>query len=317
LTTVANDRRMIAQLQDIVPTRFTSMGPEKLDEHIEKLCRIKGQEDSIEEGWDMSWLEKVTNILLDDLANQIIGSCVATSHITLLATRMLHQVVLVGEAIELLGKKLSSRESICPFGPFSYRAGRKYAGINGRGDGSTCSGQIRGTMALGFLPCDTAALQSDFFPEPKSTDLYRSWGSNDTLMNTFLQVASSYDLEEAPEVNTADQAKIFLVDEKKPLQICSGWGFAPTNKRLPNGDYLHTKSGSWAHSMQVIAIVRMTDRNWYVKIRNQWGKYHKGKNYFWVSLEEFARWIRDSSTMAIGKIVSRKSKEVIVFPVGT
>lgn len=304
--TVEQDRAAIAMMQDAVPRRFTATGPPKVDETIRQQCVEIGKSKGIEDGWDFTWLENLLEIPLNTLYRQLIGSCVATSHITLLATKMLHELVLFGENEELLGRKIQGRDSVCPFGPYSYRAGRKYAGINGRGDGSTCSGQIRGTMALGFLPCDTEGLQSDHWPEPKSTGLYRQWGANDSLMNNWTEKAGAFDLLDSEEIRSADDAKEHMLKLFQPLQICSGWGFAATNKRLPNGDVLYTRRGSWSHSMQVQAICMMSDNNWYVKIRNQWGNTHSGKNYFWVTLEEFSKWIRNSNTMSIGDIVMRK-----------
>jgi len=310
--TVANDRRMLAQMADLVPSRFVPHGTPLYDEKIFEQCIEIGKADSIEEGWDCTWLETLCAIELNNLAPQIIGSCVATSHITLLATRMIHEIVLLGRAEEFLGRKLSGRDSICPFGPYSYRAGRKHAGINGNGDGSTCSGQIKGSMVYGFLPCDTPDIRSDFFPEPKSTSTYRQWGANDRLLNEFAEAGQKFDLIEAPEVTTVEMATQML-KEFKPLQICSGWGFRTTGTRLPNGDVLSSRSGSWAHSMQVQGIVKMTNGNWYAKIRNQWGNYHAGKPYFWVTIEEFGRWLRNSSTMAIGTLQNRESKAIDIF----
>ena len=315
-TTVDNDRRTIAQMQELVPSRFATQAPKPYDKVIYDQCIEIGKKDSVEEGWDCTWLETLCNINLNNLAPQIIGSCVATSHITLLATRMLHEIVLLGQSEELLGRKLSGRDSICPYGPYSYRAGRKFAGINGRGDGSTCAGQIKGTMAHGFLPCDTQELTSDFFPEPKSKTTYREWGAYNTLLSKFQNTAEELDLIEAPEVTSVDQAKS-LLQEFKPLQICSGWGFRTTSKRLPNGEVLSSRSGSWAHSMQVQAIVKMTDGNWYVKIRNQWGNYHAGKPYFWVTIEEFGKWLRSASVMAIGEIKQRQSNPIMVWSLGS
>lgn len=314
-STMAQDRAALERMQDIAPNRFQTTGPKEANPVIlEKALALR--DEGIDEGWDMTWVERLCRISLDDLYKQLIGSCVATSHITLLATRGLTEIVLFGDAEELLGRELSGQNSICPFGPYSYRVGRKYAGINGRGDGSTCSGQIRGTMALGYLPCDTSGLESDYFPEPRNTSLYRAWGSGDSYIDRYVNTAKLYDLTESIDINDVDTGKDLLVHHKKPSQICSGWGFRATNKRLPNGDILYTRSGSWPHSMQWIASCKMSDGNWYDKIRNQWGNAHSGKNYFWVAHEEMRTWIRNSNTMSIGELKQRDSvPEDLLFPI--
>lgn len=308
--TVARDRAAIAAMAEVAPDRFSEQGSEEYDPEIHRQCVEIGKADKIDEGWDMTWLESLCGINLNSLAPQIIGSCVATSHITLVSTRALAQVVLLGYPEELLGKDLSGRETVAPFGPYSYRAGRKFAGINGRGDGSTCSGQIRGSMVYGYLACDTESLDSDYYPEPKSESRYREWGASDTLLEKYAKEGQKLDLIEAPEVTTVEQATQ-LLQEFKPLQICSGWGFRPTSTRLPNGDILHKRSGAWAHSMQVQGICKMTNGNWYAKVRNQWGNYHSGKPYFWVAIEEFEKWLRAASTMAIGKLQNRASDQFV------
>lgn len=316
--TVDEDRRMLARMEDLVPARFSVVAEPELDPEMVEKCIQQGKDNhGVESGWDFTWAEEIAGIRLDTQFRQLIGSCVATSHISLLATKMLHQVLIGGEGQELLGRTVHGPTSICPFGPYSYRTGRKYAGINGRGDGSTCSGQLRGTMALGFLPCDTDGLQSDFFPEPKSTSLYRQWGSNDTLMNRWTQTAGVYDLLNTVQIRTEEEVWKHIVELHEPIQICSGWGFAATSRRLPNGDILYTRRGSWAHSMQLQAGVTMSDGNRYYKVRNQWGNAHSGKNYFWVTAEEMGRWIRNSSSFSIGRIVMRPAPDnPPVFPVG-
>ena len=310
--TVAEDRAMLARMEDLVPNRFSFQGEPEPDPEILQGCYAIRDQEGVTDGWDCRWLEQFAGVLIDQTPAQIIGSCVATSHIKLLATRMLHEIVLLGKAQEFLGRDITGQESLLPFGPYSYRTGRKYAGINGRGDGSTCSGQMRGTMALGFLPCDTTSLQSDFFPEPKDRNLYRAWGANDSLMNQFSEQAQKFDLVEAPQITTADLMKRSLM-EFKPVQICSGWGFGRTNKRLSNGRYIWTRRGSWAHSMQIIAVI-LLDGDWYGVVRNQWGKYHDNFVDFYVDFNEVERWIRQASAMAIGNIVSRQSDPPAIWP---
>lgn len=310
--TVEEDRRMLARMEELVPDRFSFQGESEPDSEILGKCYEIRDREGVTSGWDCRWLEEVAGIPIDETPAQIIGSCVATSHIKLLGTRMLHEILLLGKAHELLGRDITGQDSLLPFGPYSYRVGRKYAGINGRGDGSTCSGQMRGTMALGFLPCDTPSLESDFYPEPKNRNLYRAWGASDSYINRFSEPAQKYDLVEAPQIRTVEELKRSL-EEFKPVQICSGWGFGRTSKRLSNGRYVWSRRGSWSHSMQLIAAI-LLDGSEYGVVRNQWGKYHDGYVDFYVDMNEVERWLPRASAMAIGSIVLRQSDAPMIWP---
>jgi len=305
--TLFHDQAYIGGMQEREPLAFQVGDAPKVDDYLLNHCKKLLADEGIEDGLDLTIVERAVGIVLDDLPAQQIGSCVASSHIALVGLRSLIEIVILGSSEDTLGRKVKgATDALCPFGCFSYRAGRRIAGINGNGDGSMCGPQIEGSMQWGTLPCDTPGLQSDYYPEPQSASLYRQWGAGNGLMDRYINAAAPTKQLKTVRCDDADTAKDQILNYWAPLQICSGWGFGSTGKQLPNGDILYRRSGSWSHSMQVVGFFKLSDGNWYVKIRNQWGKAHNGKAYFVVTAEEFSRWIRDSNTLSIAELEQRR-----------
>ncbi len=250
-----------------------------------------------DKGWDFEYADKL--IYGQHLTfQQNIGNCVGASHCMLLASKVAHEILIEGDPEEPLGDQASSP---IPYVPYSYGAGRVYIGGNRiNGDGSLCEWQIQATMEYGFLPSDQDGLTG--VPQG-SAGTGRSWGRSKATLDKWLPQAKAYDMESTP-ITSADQCRTALVDHKHPSQICSSWGFAVQRYDSKYDLNLYTKSGSWAHSMQVIAIFEKKGA-WFVKIRNQWGETHKDGMSFVIPFELFERWIPQSSTATIGEIKGR------------
>ena len=308
------EKTVIGEMEDLAPERMTTLAPADYDADLAASIKSKLQAD---DGWGMWCLEEIAfDSDLGALWAQIIGSCVASSHIMLLGSRSIHEIVLKNDKEETLGDVVKGVDSCMPYGPYSYRVGRDAGGINGNGDGSFCAAQIKGTMKHGYLPCSTDGL-SGRFPEPDSESTYRAWGASNRYVSPFYAAGEKFDLVESVQVNDADEARRLLVEEYKPLQICSGWGFGPSHFDDKYGIWIYKRQGSWAHSMQIIGFMLIKGA-WFVVVRNQWGRgAHKDpgrgvpKGCFIIPFELFARWIKDSVTMSIGELQQRKPELVL------
>lgn len=281
---------------------------------------LKRVEDQVKAaGWDDGMIlpflfHEVTKIQPNWVAQKI-GSCVASTHLRTTAYRMVAEVFVFNDTEELPGTKLNGVDSLGFFAPFNYRAGRKLAGINGNSDGSLCLPNIRGAMQFGHLPCNTAGLQSDAFPEPQSEATYRKWGANDTLLNQYASAAAPFKLLESEPVKTPDDSKTLIMQHLKPQNICSMWGFKSTKKKLGNGPdgkpiYQWTRSGQWAHSMSVVGVVQFGGV-WYVIIENSWDDYHDGSQMFAVEFNEYDRWLKQAECQSVGEIDMTDSGPVV------
>ena len=177
--TMRTDLRQFRGMAGVQPARFTARAPRAdVNPRVRTMIvdALKGS------GWDDGFaFWPLTRLVLGDdvgaIPAQIIGSCVASSHLAGVLERSLLEVVLFGQPDELLGTDVNGVDTAACYGPYSYAVGRRKAGIRG-GDGSTCSGQIAGSMEYGFLDCSASRLdEGQRKPEPNSSSLYRAWGN--------------------------------------------------------------------------------------------------------------------------------------------
>jgi hypothetical protein len=261
-------------------------------------------------GWDdgmiLPFLFKEATKLQPAWLRQLIGSCVASGDMRTTAYRMVAEIFVFNDPEELPGSKFSGPESLAFFAPYSYRAGRKLAGINGNSDGSLCLPHIRGKMQFGHLPCNAQGLRSDAFPEPQSQSDYKRWGANDTLLNQFAAQANPFKLLESEPVKSVADIHELVCTHLKPANICSMWGFRSSRRPLgqdANGATINqwTRSGQWAHNMSVVGHVKKGGAE-FVIIENSWGNFHDGSTCFAVEASEMDRWLRQAECQSVGEI---------------
>jgi hypothetical protein len=304
------------QIADIAPSYLMRHAiKEPVNETLLQTVKEQVQEAGWDDGMILPFLFKEATKLQPQWLKQLIGSCVASGDMRTTAYRMVAEVFVFNDPEELPGFEFSGRNSLAFYAPFSYRAGRKLAGINGNSDGSLCLPHIRGKMQFGHLPCDAQGLQADAFPEPQSQSDYKRWGANDTLLNQFADQAAPFKLLESEPVKDPDDSKVLIVEHLKPQNICSMWGFRSTNKPLgkdPEGNtiYQWTRSGQWAHNMSVVGFVQINGV-WYVIIENSWDKYHNGSRMFGVEINEYAKWLRQAECQSVGEIDLKDNAPVI------
>lgn len=258
-----------------------------------------------DDGFSFRFLFQIVMAKYPGWLAQLIGSCVASGDFRTTVYRQLAEVFILNDPEELAGFELSGPESIAFFAPFSYRAGRREAGINGNSDGSLCLPHIRGKMKFGHLPCNTPGLRSDAFPEPQSERLYREWGANNRLMDQYLEQAGKFKLLDSPEV-TSHQQSVDLIEELVPQNICSSQGFRSTGKKLGNGPdgkgiYQWRPGGTWHHNMSRVGWFELNGRR-FTEIENSWAGYHDGNESFVVEADDDERWIQRAEVQGVGNI---------------
>jgi hypothetical protein len=308
VSTVDDERRAFDELAEIVPERCMARDPKPVNQELLSKVEAIQQANGIESGFCFLYLWQAVFGTQPNWLAQLIGSCVGSSQMRVAAYRMAAEVFLLNDPETIFGTTIVGQDNVAPFAPYHYRAGRKFAGINGNSDGSTCGGQSKGAMAYGFLPCSTPGLQSDTFPEPQNTRLYKQWGANDTLLEQFASHGKKFVLMEASAVRNAADAKTQIVDGHKPASICSMWSFVP--------DYQHPtwkdeqgqpvwiwKRGiqPWAHAMSLIGYVVVNGKA-FVIIENSWGNYHRGRKWFAIPAELFDTWCRSADCRTTGEI---------------
>lgn len=264
--------------------------------------------DGIEDGFSFLHLEKAVYGDVIDWVAQIIGSCVASGGFYADVARLTVECFLLQDPEQLFGNTFIGPNSLAPFAPWNYRWGRHYGNLNGNMDGSFCAEHIRGKLEKGYLLCSDIAegYPDNWLPEPQDASTYRRWGANNQLVDKYASLAR-FKLLESESVHTGNDLMDLVVVHKKPMQICSNYGFAPT-ERINGFEwegqpvYLYRRKGNWAHNMTIYGCVKVNG-NWYVIVRNSWGKNaHRNGCFFVVSMEDANRWLRDAECMTIGNI---------------
>lgn len=307
LGTVDGERRAFGEMGDAMPEMVCRhVAKRSLNDELLERTKLLQDENGIDDGF--SFLHFCEAIFGNALPwkRQLIGSCVASGDMRTTSYRMLAEVFLLNDPEILPGIDIEGTDSFAPFAPFSYRAGRKRGNLNGRSDGSYCSVHMRGKMEDGILFCNSG-VQSDTYPEPQNTSLYREWGGNDKLYNKWKAKAGEIKQLETEEVKNFDDVKELLTVHYKPMNICSSWGFAPSHKhptwRLDNGDpvWIYKRSGSWAHNMSLIACLEVKGE-WFIVVENSWGSTHKNGRWFVVTESTMNSWLRSASCLSVGEI---------------
>lgn len=301
------------KLQASRPAQCTRHPAKDADPVLLRSLRERQAANGIEDGIDLTVL--LTMLFGENFRwlRQLIGSCVASGGMRAAAIRSCWEIVILGQPEETLGLHFSGRENLNHFGPYSYKAGRKLGGIDGSGDGSFCGAHIDGLFRYGQLPCDTVGLESDAYPEPQSTSLYRRWGGgSDQLLNKHKAAGQQFKLLESEEITSAESLKTVVTEHFKPCMICSSWAFRPDHQHSswridgsPVWIYQRDRGNSWAHNMTLAAVCYVAG-NWYVKIVNSWGdNAHKNGDYFWIPLDLMAQWLQSAEVRTIGDLTQR------------
>jgi hypothetical protein len=303
------EQRLFGELSESDPVLF-SRNPirEPLNQPLLDKIKAEQAKDGIEGGLSLRHIEHV--VFGGELRwlKQLIGSCVGSAGMRCTARRMLWESFVLGDAEEIFGTKLPTRDSFAPYAPYHYRAGRKIGGLNS-GDGSFCSAQIKGMKEYGLLPCSTPGLVSDAFPEPQNTRTYREYGNSDAFLNNFAPVAKNFRLLESEKVRDAGTLKELITEHFKPVEICSMWAFTPDYThptwKLADGSpvviYKRDRRTSWAHAMSLIGVVEHGGK-WFAIVENSWGNAHRNGTWFAIPLDLADTWLGDAEAMSIGDI---------------
>jgi len=292
-----------SKLENDAPSRCT-VQPAKPVLNFNLLATVmeKMRADGIDGGFSFRHLEAAVFGSPLNWLRQLIGSCVASGGRIVDSGRMIAESFLLGDPEEIFGSGTVGTNNVSPFAPFSYRAGRKLAGFNGRDDGSLCDPHIRGKMTIGLLPCSAVGLgqYTDAFPEPQREETYRQWGADDTLLNRFTEQAKRFVLLESSAPDSAEKIKEALTTFK-PMQICSGWAFKPDKPhptwKLADGSpvwiYTRDRNDEWQHNMSLYGWHQLASREEFCEVRNTWANYHKNGDWFVIRAEEADAWARD------------------------
>ena len=300
-----NERILYDVMCDNMPEKI-SFAYDREETPIEKKIRKLFQFD---EGWSFHIVEQIIydRVLL---MSQNLGNCVGASHAQLIASKVAHDIYVSGQNELMFGENTDPQiDSVVPYITFSYQAGKMLAGSRPSSDGSWGNVQQKASLTIGILPCSTPGLVGPF-PQP-SASVTRSFGPS--MVKKYQEQASKHLMLDSRQVKSFEELKQAIVVEKTPCQITSGWGFASAGFDTKYGITIFKASGSWAHSMQLIAVFELKGQ-WFVLVRNQWGDKHGEiglglpRGCFVITSETADRWLKDAFCFTIGDIQMNKIK---------
>lgn len=244
---------------------------------------------------------------------QIIGSCVVSNSFRGWQIKLGYQIAFQGMPFEHLGRNEFGPNNYGFYGPWTYGAARKIAGMRG-GDGLYCEALQKSFLKDGVLSCNTPALleickklkvdKEKDFPEPQSASVYRSFGSWNYVEE--LRPYADYTLRECPtvkDVETLDK----VLDYAGCTFFCSMIAVKKVGTHK-DGFAIHARNSgdSWAHNMCFHGKFYASDKRKYYRFSNEsWGAEH----LYNVPEEEVATWFRTQrpSAASIGIINGPKS----------
>lgn len=297
------ENKKLDQLASIAPRFFQRRAAKPVNAEMLAAIKELQTKDGVTSGFFFRYVEAAIFKKPLDWVAQPIGSCVTSGFMRTFGVRSLVESFLLDQADAILGEDIISRNNLTFFGPDAYRGGRRLIPINGgrpdgSDDGSLCLPQIEFAMKHGLLPCSTPGLESDSFPEPKSTALYRAWGADDRLISKFLDSPRVQLLESEPVRNFEAYSQL-VREHYKPVNICSDWAFkatrdvAYTDAKGPVYYWTRDTSNVWHHNMSGYGC-----GDTFSEVKNQWDEYHQGRDFFILRNEEMDRYLRSQNTVA-------------------
>lgn len=164
-------------------------------------------------------------------------------------------------------------EVLLPFVGYHYGRGRFHAGIRGRGDGSTGSGQAKAVRVDGVLPAILEGLPK---PLPGKDITWGSqveyeWSDGARIDASWVERGKKHPVQTTAQIRTTDQAAEALASGY-PITIASMWGGQMRPK--VQGDppvLLNRRVTQWAHQMVLIAFWNHPQFGKIYYVLNSWG----------------------------------------------
>lgn len=158
------------------------------------------------------------------------------------------------------------------FMPYTYGRGRLAAGIRGRGDGSTGSGQAKAVREDGVIPNELTGL-----PQPTDdggltwgSKVEMDWSDGARIKDEWIQQGRKHLVKATAQVRSPDDVKAAICNGY-PVTIASNWG-GQMSPSVQDGVLLNRRVTSWNHQMCIIGWWKHPTHGEIFYIQNSWGR---------------------------------------------
>lgn len=164
---------------------------------------------------------------------------------------------------------------------YHYGRGRFHSGINGRGEGSTGSGQAEAIREDGVV-----AYNVDGLPQPKITPIdggngeiwtwgasvEMTWSDGKRIQDTWIQLGRKRLCKTTSPIRNAEDAKASIANYY-PITIASDWG-GMMQPPVTEGVLLNRRVTTWNHQMCILAYWKHPKLGLIFWIQNSWADAH-------------------------------------------
>jgi hypothetical protein len=164
---------------------------------------------------------------------------------------------------------------------YHYGRGRFHSGINGRGEGSTGSGQAEAIREDGVV-----AYNVDGLPQPKITPIdggngeiwtwgagvEMTWSDGKRIQDTWIQLGRKRLCKTTSPIRNSEDAKASIANYY-PITIASDWG-GMMQPPVTEGVLLNRRVTTWNHQMCILAYWKHPKLGLIFWIQNSWADAH-------------------------------------------
>lgn len=158
------------------------------------------------------------------------------------------------------------------FMPYTYGRGRLAAGIRGRGDGSTGSGQADAVRKDGVIANELPGLPqgADEGGLTWGSKVEMDWSDGARIKDDWIQQGRKHLVKATAQVRSADDVKAAICNGY-PVTIASNWG-GQMSPQVQDGVLLNRRVTQWNHQMCVIGWWKHPGHGEIFYIQNSWGR---------------------------------------------
>jgi hypothetical protein len=158
------------------------------------------------------------------------------------------------------------------FMPYTYDRGQLAAGIHGRGDGSTGSGQAKAARTDGVISNDLTGL-----PQPKDDggltwgkSVELDWSAGERITDRWLLEGRQHLVKATSQVKNAADVRAAICNGY-PVTIASNWG-GQMSPPVKDGVLLNRRVTQWGHQMAIIGWWKHPSHGEIFYVQNSWGR---------------------------------------------
>lgn len=237
------------------------------------------------------------------------GACVGVSSGDVCFTLACIEVIRLGEP----------EQALIPFWPLTYGRGRMRSGINGRGEGSSGTGQAEAYREDGIVPAKTNGLPTFSIKDGMlsvGSSVEMEWSDGKGISTRWLEQSRKHVVKQTAMCRNADDVREAIVNGY-PVTEASMYGFNARVEGTP-AVLLGRRGPRWAHQMNIEGWWEHPQLGELFLLVNQWGQSAHGtdpagapKGAVWVTKADVNWMCNDQEVFAYSQFQGFPAQNVL------